>query len=98
MKKVIVTGADGFIGSHLVEALVRDNYDVKAFVMYNSFGSWGWLDHINENKVVPMYKTNIKNVKSLYLLILGVNKFIIWLHKNYLKNSHLIQVLKIQLL
>jgi NAD dependent epimerase/dehydratase len=42
---VLVTGADGFIGSHLTEALVRAGYDVKAFVLYNSFNSWGWLDH-----------------------------------------------------
>jgi NAD dependent epimerase/dehydratase len=42
--KVLVTGADGFIGSHLTETLVRDGYDVTAFVMYNSFNSWGWLD------------------------------------------------------
>lgn len=42
--KVLVTGADGFIGSHLVETLVRDGYDVRAFVYYNSFNSWGWLD------------------------------------------------------
>lgn len=44
MTKVLVTGADGFIGSHLTEALVREGYDVRAFVLYNSFGSWGWLD------------------------------------------------------
>ena len=44
MKKVLVTGADGFIGSHLTEALVRAGYDVRAFVFYNSFNSWGWLD------------------------------------------------------
>ncbi|MCE0503744.1 NAD-dependent 4,6-dehydratase LegB [Roseivivax sp. GX 12232] len=43
-QKVLVTGADGFIGSHLVETLVRDGYDVRAFVYYNSFNSWGWLD------------------------------------------------------
>jgi NAD dependent epimerase/dehydratase len=43
--KILVTGADGFIGSHLTEALVRSGHDVKAFVMYNSFNSWGWLDH-----------------------------------------------------
>lgn len=43
-KKVLVTGSDGFIGSHLTEALVRAGYDVKAFVLYNSFSSWGWLD------------------------------------------------------
>jgi len=42
--KVLVTGADGFIGSHLVEGLVRAGHDVRAFVFYNSFNSWGWLD------------------------------------------------------
>jgi NAD dependent epimerase/dehydratase len=42
---VLVTGADGFIGSHLTEALVRRGYNVRAFVYYNSFNSWGWLDH-----------------------------------------------------
>lgn len=43
--KIMVTGADGFIGSHLTEELVRQGYTVKAFVQYNSFNSWGWLDH-----------------------------------------------------
>lgn len=43
--KVLITGAEGFIGSHLTEALVRKGIDVRAFIMYNSFNSWGWLDH-----------------------------------------------------
>lgn len=43
--RVLITGADGFIGSHLTEALVRAGYEVRAFVFYNSFNSWGWLDH-----------------------------------------------------
>lgn len=47
--KVLVTGADGFIGSHLTEALVRAGYDVRAFVLYNSFNSWGWLDRCGED-------------------------------------------------
>jgi len=45
-EKVLVTGADGFIGSHLTEMLVKDGYDVTAFVFYNTFGSWGWLDRL----------------------------------------------------
>ncbi len=44
-QRVLVTGADGFIGSHLTELLVRHGCRVRAFVYYNSFNSWGWLDH-----------------------------------------------------
>ena len=47
--KVLVTGADGFIGSHLTEALIRAGYEVRAFVLYNSFSSWGWLDHCHDD-------------------------------------------------
>jgi dTDP-glucose 4,6-dehydratase len=42
--KLLITGADGFIGSHLAEHMIRQGYDVRAFVLYNSFNSWGWLD------------------------------------------------------
>lgn len=47
--KILVTGADGFIGSHLTETLVRRGYDVRAFTYYNSFNSWGWLDKCAED-------------------------------------------------
>ena len=46
-KKYLVTGADGFIGSHLCERLVSEGHSVRAFVYYNSFGTWGWLDTID---------------------------------------------------
>jgi NAD dependent epimerase/dehydratase len=48
-KKLLVTGADGFIGSHLTETLLRAGYNVRAFVMYNSFNSWGWLDTLDQD-------------------------------------------------
>ena len=51
MKKVLVTGADGFIGSHLVEELLIQKYKVKAFCLYNSFNSWGWLDNLPKEKL-----------------------------------------------
>lgn len=50
-KKILVTGADGFIGSHLTEFLIDQGYNVRAFVYYNSFNSWGWLDSFPESKI-----------------------------------------------
>ena len=52
--KILVTGSEGFIGSHLVEKLVSLNFKVKAFVLYNSFNSYGWLykiDYKIKNKI-----------------------------------------------
>lgn len=49
MRRVLVTGAGGFIGSHLVEALVGRGYEVRAFLRYNSANTWGWLDHCADN-------------------------------------------------
>ena len=50
-KVILVTGADGFIGSHLVEKLIDNGHQVKAFVYYNSFNSWGWLDSFPKDKL-----------------------------------------------
>ncbi len=50
-KKILITGADGFIGSHLTEALLQEGYDVKVFTYYNSFNSWGWLDTLSKDKL-----------------------------------------------
>jgi NAD dependent epimerase/dehydratase len=51
MRNVLVTGADGFIGSHLTELLLENGYNVRAFSYYNSFNSWGWLDTLPEEKL-----------------------------------------------
>lgn len=48
-EKILVTGADGFIGSHLTEELVKKGFDVKAFSLYNSFNTWGWLDTLPQD-------------------------------------------------
>ena len=48
-EKILVTGADGFIGSHLTEELVKQGFDVKAFSLYNSFNTWGWLDTLSQD-------------------------------------------------
>jgi len=50
-KKVLITGADGFIGSHLVEQLIKEEAQVKAFIYYNSFNSWGWLDSLSKEQL-----------------------------------------------
>lgn len=62
-KRVLVTGADGFIGSHLTEHLVEQGYDVRAFVFYNSFNSWGWLDHSPEKikKSIEIFSGDIRD-------------------------------------
>jgi Nucleoside-diphosphate-sugar epimerases len=80
MQKVLVTGADGFIGSHLVEKLVLDGNQVKALVLYNSVNSWGWIDTLDkkikdEIEVIPgdirdpfIIKTIMKDVDTVYHL------------------------------
>ena len=63
MKKVLITGADGFIGSHLTESLVREGYSVRAFVMYNSFNSLGWLDQVSveTKKSIEIFAGDIRD-------------------------------------
>ena len=74
--KVLVTGADGFIGSHLTEALVRKGYDVKAFTYYNSFGTWGWLDsvpkEIKDN--IEIFQGDIRDPNGVRTTVRGVDE------------------------
>lgn len=62
-KKVLVTGADGFIGSHLVEHLLGAGADVRAFVYYNSFNSWGWLDEADDRvkRAIDVFAGDIRD-------------------------------------
>lgn len=60
-KKIVITGADGFIGSHLTELLLEKGYNVKALVQYNSFNSWGWLDEIQSNKNLEVVSGDIRD-------------------------------------
>jgi NAD dependent epimerase/dehydratase len=61
MKKVLVTGADGFIGSHLTEMLVTKGYYVKALAQYNSFNNWGWLEHVNYKNDIEIVSGDIRD-------------------------------------
>ncbi len=60
-KKVLLTGADGFIGSHLAECLVESGFEVKALVQYNSFNSWGWLDETNLQDKIEIVEGDIRD-------------------------------------
>lgn len=76
MKKTLVTGADGFIGSHLTEMLVEQGYDVRAFVYYNSFNSWGWLDKLPENKLsqIEVFSGDIRDPNGVYEAMKGIEQ------------------------
>ena len=60
-KKVLVTGADGFIGSHLVELLFAEGFSVKALAQYNSFNHWGWLEDINCKEDIEIVTGDIRD-------------------------------------
>ncbi len=66
-KKVLVTGADGFIGSHLVETLLKNNCKVRAFVCYNALNSWGWLDTFGQQKLkkIDVFPGDVRDQNSV---------------------------------
>lgn len=72
-KKVLVTGADGFIGSHLVESLLDRGCDVRAFVFYNSFSSWGWLDSLPQSmlKELDVFSGDIRDPNGVATAMQG---------------------------
>ncbi len=75
MKKVLVTGADGFIGSHLTELLVEKGYQVKAFAYYNSFNTWGWLDTLPQDKMreIEVFSGDIRDPNGVREAMKGVD-------------------------
>lgn len=75
IKKVLVTGSEGFIGSHLVEKLIDDGYEVRAFVLYNSFNSWGWLDSFPKEKLdkIEIFLGDVRDPNSVRKAMKGVN-------------------------
>ncbi len=74
-KKILVTGADGFIGSHLVEKLIDDGHQVKAFVNYNSFNSWGWLDTLPKEQVekIEIFAGDVRDPNGVRTAVKGVD-------------------------
>ena len=62
MEKVLITGAEGFIGSHLTEMLVAKGYQVKALHQYNSFNNWGWLEHVNCKNDIEILSGDIRDL------------------------------------
>lgn len=75
IKKVLVTGADGFIGSHLVESCFVRGYDVKAFVFYNSFNTWGWLDTFSKERLnnIEVFTGDIRDPNGVRTAIKNVD-------------------------
>lgn len=76
MKTVLVTGSEGFIGSHLTEELIKRGYKVKAFVLYNSFNNWGWLDTFPSSimKEIEVFQGDIRDPNGVRKAVEGVDE------------------------
>jgi dTDP-glucose 4,6-dehydratase len=71
MRKILITGSAGFIGSHLTELLVREGYNVKAFVRYNSKNNWGWLESSDIKNDIEIISGDIRDYDSVYNALQG---------------------------
>jgi dTDP-glucose 4,6-dehydratase len=76
MNRILVTGSDGFIGSHLTEELVKQGHKVKAFVYYNSFNTWGWLDALPKEIMseVEVFTGDIRDPNGVREAMKGMNE------------------------
>ena len=76
MKKALITGADGFIGSHLTEHLLANGYNVRAFTYYNSFNTWGWLDTLPKDKLsqIEIFAGDIRDPNGVREAMKGVDE------------------------
>lgn len=77
-KKILVTGADGFIGSHVCQSLVQSGYDVRALIMYNSLNSWGWLDYVPKDiqNSLEIFPGDIRDPYRVNKAVTGCNVII----------------------
>ena len=76
MTKILVTGADGFIGSHLVEELLKQGNQIKAFCYYNSFNSWGWLDSLPKHILnqIEIFTGDVRDPNGVRTAMKGCDK------------------------
>jgi len=76
MSKILVTGSDGFIGSHLTEVLVREGHKVRAFVLYNSFNTWGWLDSLPKDILseIEIFQGDIRDPNGVKQAMKGMDE------------------------